>query len=226
MTLGHAVNDTSMSTLSGLLPVLTPLFGLSYLLAGAVALVLNVTSSILQPLFGYVFDRTKATLLIEVGLAVNCIGMGLIGVIPNYSMLLIVVGAGGLGHAAFHSPAFSTVVSSGDTPKGRSMSIFTSGGNIGSFVGPFLAGVLVSTLGRQGLLLLIPTGLATAALLFKIVPHSERDTLPKTGSVPANKRLLLLLICITAFRSATIQSPSSFLWLFPSSPDLRYSLLS
>ncbi len=94
------------------------------------------------------------------------------------------------------------------------MSIFTSGGNVGNFLGPFLAGTLVSTLGRQGMLLLIPTGLATAALLLKIVPLKERDTLPKTGSIPANKRLLILLMCITAFRSATLQSSSTFLPLY------------
>lgn len=177
-------------------------------------MVLNVTSSILQPLFGYLFDRTKARFLVEVGISVNCIGMALTGIVPDYNLLLLAVGTAGLGHAAFHPPAFSTVTSASATSRGRSMSIFTSGGNVGSFLGPFLAGVIVTTMGREGLLLLLPTGLATAALLFRVIPHKERDTLPKTGSIPANKQLLALLICITAFRSITIQSSSTFLPLF------------
>ena len=163
-------------------------------------MVLNVTSSILQPLFGYLFDRTKARFLVEVGISVNCIGMALTGIVPDYNLLLLAVGAAGLGHAAFHPPAFSTVTSASTTSRGRSMSIFTSGGNVGSFLGPFLAGVLVTTMGREGLFLLLPTGLATAALLFRVIPHEERDRLPKTGSIPANKQLLGLLICITVFR--------------------------
>ncbi len=213
--LGHIVNDTSSNTLSGLLPVLTSLFGLSYLLAGIVVLVSNVTSSILQPFFGYVFDRTKATWLIEIGLAANCIGMSLMGILPNYATLLLIVGIAGLGGAAFHPPAFSIIVKSSNTGRGRSIGIFTSTGNVGFFLGPVAVGVLVSTLGPQGMLFLLPIGLATAALLFKVKPTKEQDTpLTRGKGVPADKRLLVLLMSITALRSITIQSATTFLPLY------------
>ena len=112
LVLGHAVNDTSANLYTGLLPAFTSLFGLSDPLAGLVAMVYNITSSIIQPLLGRWFDRTQAFWLLEVGIAVNCIAMSLTGIAPNYTILLLLVGIAGLGSAAFHPPSFSTVVRS------------------------------------------------------------------------------------------------------------------
>jgi len=215
LVLGHAVNDTSANLFTGLLPVFTSLFGLSYLLAGLVAMVFNITSSIMQPLFGRWFDRTQAVWLLEVGIAVNCVAMSLTGIAPNYSALLLLVGIAGLGSAAFHPPSFSTVVRSGGPARGRAMGIFLSGGNTGYFLGPLVAGVLVSTLGLPGSLLLLPIGVVTAAFLFRIrvgEHHSTPQTTDQTR--PANMRLVALLATITAFRSIATQSIVTFLPLY------------
>jgi len=215
LVLGHAVNDTSANLFTGLLPVFTSLFGLSYLLAGLVAMVFNITSSIMQPLFGRWFDRTQAVWLLEVGIAVNCVAMSLTGIVPNYSTLLLLVGIAGLGSAAFHPPSFSTVVRSGGPARGRAMGIFLSGGNTGYFLGPLVAGVLVSTLGLPGSLVLLPIGVFTAALLFRI-RVGEHHSAPQTTDQkrPANKRLVALLATVTAFRSIATQSIVTFLPLY------------
>jgi FSR family fosmidomycin resistance protein-like MFS transporter len=178
-------------------------------------MVFNIASCIMQPLFGRWFDRTQAIWLIEVGIAVNCVAMSLTGVAPNYTTLLLFVGIAGLGSAAFHPPSFSTVVRSGGPARGRSMGIFLSGGNTGYFLGPLVAGILVSTLGLPGSLLLLPIGLVTAVLLFRIrvgEHHSAPQTTDKTR--PANVRLVALLATITAFRSIAIQSVTTFLPLY------------
>lgn len=215
LVLGHAVNDTSANLLSGLLPALTSLYGLSYLLAGVVAMVFNFTSSILQPLFGRWFDRTQAFWLLEVGIAVNCVAMSLTGIAPSYTVLLFLVGTAGLGSAAFHPPSFSAVVRSGGPARGRAMGIFLSGGNTGFFLGPLVAGLLVSALGLPGSLLLLPIGVVTAVLLFRIRVGDHQGAPPTTDQTrPANKRLLALLATITAFRSIAIQSAVTFLPLY------------
>ena len=139
LVLGHTINDMFSSMLSGLLPVLTVTFGLSFLLVGVIAMINNVTSSILQPFLGRWFDRTQAAWLIEAGLAVNCIGMSLVGISSHYVILLFLVGTAGLGVAAFHPPAFSTVVRSSGKSKGGAMGIFLSGGNAGFVLGPIVA---------------------------------------------------------------------------------------
>jgi FSR family fosmidomycin resistance protein-like MFS transporter len=215
LVLGHAVNDTSGNLFTGLLPVFTSLFSLSYLLAGLVAMVFNITSSIMQPLLGRWFDRTQAVWLLEVGIAVNCIAMSLIGIAPNYAALLLLVGIAGLGSAAFHPPSFSTVVRSGGPARGRAMGVFLSGGNIGYFLGPLVAGIIFSTFGLPGSLLLLPIGVITAVLLFRIRVGEHHSAPQMVGQTrPANKRLVALLATVTAFRSIATQSIVTFLPLY------------
>jgi FSR family fosmidomycin resistance protein-like MFS transporter len=215
LVLGHVVNDTSSNSLSGLLPVLIASYGLSYLLAGVVATVFNITSSILQPLLGHWFDRSRVAWLLEAGVAVNCIGIGLIGLSPTYTVLLLLVGIGGLGSAAFHPPAFSAVVESSSSTRGRAMGMFVSGGNIGFFLGPLVVGLLVSAFGLPGMLLLVPVGLTTAFFLLRIRPTGGLGTVSAARQAqPAKRGLLVLLATITAFRSVAIQSAVTFLPIY------------
>ena len=215
LVVGHLVNDTSTNSLSGLLPALTAAYGLSYLLAGVLAAVFNITSSILQPLLGRWFDRTQAAWLLEVGIAMNCIAISLIGISPSFAVLLLLVGIGGLGSAAFHPPAFSAVVRSSGSSRGGAIGVFVSGGNVGFFLGPMVAGVLVSALGLRGTLLLLPVGVFTAVFLFRIRARKQQGIPPSARQLrPANKHLLALLMAITALRSIAIQIPVTFLPLY------------
>jgi len=215
ISLGHAVNDLYSNSISGLLPLITSLFGLSYLFAGVVATVFNVTSSILQPVFGHWFDRTHVPWLLEAGLVVNCLGMSLLGFSSSYVLLLFLVGSAGLGSAAFHPPAFSSIVRSSESSRGKAMGVFLSGGNTGYFLGPFVAGALGSAFGLSGMLCLLPMGLLVSALLYRF----SRKGIAQTHEIAldhrsANKRLVGLLAVITALRSVTVQTTVTFLPLY------------
>ena len=176
-------------------------------------MVFNITSCISQPLFGRSFDRTQAAWLLETGLVLNCIGMSLAGISPNYVLVLFLIGTAGLGAAAFHPPAFSAVLKS-STSKGSAMGLFVSGGNIGQFLGPIVAGLLVSTLGPPGTLILLPIGLIVAIWLYRA--HFQQEVRPVRimRSRPANTRLLVLLATITALRSITVMTAVTFLPLY------------
>ena len=199
---------------SGLLPVFAVLFDLSYLLVGIVAMVFNVSSSLIQPLLGRWFDRTQVAWLLETGLIVNCVGMGLVGFSPNYVLLLFLIGTAGVGSAAFHPPAFSAVTRTSGPSKGRAMGIFVSGGNIGQFLGPIVAGVLVSTFGPHGTFAILPVGLVTAALLFKVRLQKSLKPTKVAKSHRPDMRLLVLLATITAIRSISTQNIINFLPLY------------
>jgi FSR family fosmidomycin resistance protein-like MFS transporter len=216
LVVGHTVNDTFSNMLSGLLPILIIFFDLSYLLAGLIATVFNITSSILQPLLGRWFDRTQTTWLLEAGLALNCIGMSLVGFAPSFLLVLFLVGTAGLGSAAFHPPAFSTVAKSSSSSRGRAMGIFLSGGSMGFFLGPIVAGAVVSGFGLQGTIVMLPIGLLTAMLLFRRRNLIGTEaTMPRISSnQPANKRLVGLLATITALRSIMLQTAVTFLPLY------------
>lgn len=214
LILGHAVSDMFSNLLSGLLPIFTVLFDLSYALAGLVAMVFSFTSSMLQPLLGRWFDRTQTAWLLEGGLALNCLGMSLVGLSPNYVVLLFLVGTAGIGTAAFHPPAFSAVAKSSGTSRGGSLGFFLSGGNAGFFLGPIVAGSLVSAFGLRGTLLLLPVGMLTALFLLKVRVRESPKPSPSKSTRPPDKRLLGLLATITALRSTTIQVGVTFLPLY------------
>lgn len=132
--------------------------------------------------------------------------MSLIGISPNYAILLFLVATAGLGAAAFHPPAFSTVVRSSNTSRGETMGIFLPGGNAGFFLGPMVAGIVVPASGLPGTLVLLPMGLLIVMVLLKAPIHKDDGSpaRPKHhGST--DKRLVGLLVTITAFRSISIE---------------------
>ena len=147
-------------------------------------------------------------------MAVNCICMSLVGISPNYLILLFLLGTAGLGTASFHPPAFSTVVKAGTSAKGQAMGVFLAGGNTGFFLGPIMAGMLLTLYGLHGTLLLLPIGLMVALVLLRgRVTAGVPGTSLGTDSVqePANKGLVALLATITACRSTTITVAETFL---------------
>jgi len=214
LVLGHTVNDMYSNLLAGLLPLLILTFGLSYMLAGLAALVFNAFSSVLQPFLGRWFDRTHAAWLLETGLALNCICMSLVGISPNYLILLFLLGTAGVGTASFHPPAFSTVIRTGSSRKGQAIGFFVAGGNTGFFLGPIVAGLILTVYGLHGTLLLLPVGLIAALILLRAkvtvgAPTAIHHVDP--NQPPANKRLVMLLATITACRSTTITVAETFL---------------
>ena len=214
LVLGHIVNDMFANLLAGLLPVLIIAFGLSYLLAGFVATVYWVTSSVIQPFLGRWFDRTQAVWLLEAGLVVNSICMSLVGISSSYALLLFLVGTAGTGTAAFHPPAFSKVIKSDGTRKGGAVGIFIAGGNVGFFLGPIVAGAVLTAYGLRGTLLLLPIGVIVAAVLLKSRVTGGNPTKHESAAgsnLPVNKSLLVLLAAITAGRSITVQTAETFL---------------
>lgn len=216
LVLGHTVNDMYSNLLAGLLPLLTIAFGLSYMLAGLAALVFNASSSVLQPILGRWFDRKQTTWLLEAGLTLNCVCMSLVGISPNYIMLLLFLGTAGLGTASFHPPAFSTVVKTGTSGKGEAMGFFLAGGNTGFFIGPIVAGFLLTMYGLHGTLLLLPIGLIVALVLLRarVTVRSPTSLDTDSNHPPANKRLVALLASITACRSTLLTVAETFLPLY------------
>lgn len=57
LALGHLVNDSYSNIVPPLLPLLKAAYGLSYAASGMLMTVYTITSSIVQPLFGYYADK-------------------------------------------------------------------------------------------------------------------------------------------------------------------------
>lgn len=167
LVLAHTVVDASQNILPVVLPLLVDRFQLSYGQVGAAAALLNISSSVIQPAFGWVSDRWPTRWFMPVGIAWTGLLMGLIGLVPNYLTLLLLVGGTGLGTAAFHPAAAIAAARASGHQRGLGMSLFSAGGNLGFAVGPVTAAWLMAGFGLPGTLaVLFPGLLASAAFWF------------------------------------------------------------
>ena len=109
------------------------------------------------------------------------------------------------------------MVKSSGSSKGGAVGIFIAGGNTGFFLGPLVAGVILTAYGLEGTLILLPIGVITAVVLLRgrmNVGNPKASDVTSGSKLPVNKPLLALLAAITACRSTTIQTAETFLPLY------------
>ena len=105
MTFGHLVIDSNPALLFALLPMIVARIHIDFALAGSLATVLLMTSSVTQPVFGFIQDRRPLLPLSAIGLLVAGGAMGVSGFVNTYPAMLALVVVAGLGVAAFHPQA-------------------------------------------------------------------------------------------------------------------------
>jgi len=210
LSVAHLVTDVNQGALPALLPYFKESMNLSYTTAGVLLLFSNVTSSVIQPFFGYLSDKRPISWFLPIAPVIACLGMSLTGWVPNYSLLLLCVVMGGLGAASFHPEGFKTASFFTGEKKATGMSIFAVGGNFGIALGPVFALTLVTAFGIKGTLgLIVPGILMGAILLFSLswltTPIHAAFTRTKKEVKPTLTRKewipLFLLIAIVTVRS-------------------------
>src|SRR5438874_859109 len=128
LALGHFVVDLTQGALPAVLPFLKERHGLSYAETGTIVLAANLTSSIIQPLFGYLADHTVRRWILPASIVVAGAGMALTGVVHEYSSLLLLVVVMGLGVAAWHPEGYRTATGVAGERKATALSYFPLGG--------------------------------------------------------------------------------------------------
>ncbi len=206
LAIGHLVIDMNQGSLPALLPFLKTRFGLSYAAAGAIILVANLTSSVIQPVFGYLADRTARRWLLPWALVLASLGIGLSGWAPSYGVLLVLVVVAGLGVAAYHPEGYKAANQVAGARKATGLSFFSVGGNVGIALGPPVITALVTGLSLRGTLGMLAPGLVVAlliaAVLPTLVPAAPRTELARGGAPPRDMRTAMaLLIAVVTVRS-------------------------
>ena len=208
LAVGHLTVDTIQGSLPALLPFLKATFALSYAAAGTVMLMATVTSSVIQPLFGYLSDRSARRWILPASVALAGIGLALTGFTRSYPVLLGLVVLMGLGVAAWHPEGYRTASNVAGDRKATGVSWFSLGGNVGIALGPPVITLLVTTFGLAGSLgLLIPAGLV-ALLLMAALPMLSVPARPRAASVAAPEArnmpgAMAILIVVVMLRSWT-----------------------
>ena len=91
LSLSHMVTDLSQGALPVLLPALKTSLDLSYTQIGVIVLVQNLTSSIIQPLFGIITDKVSLPWLLPISIFLSGLGLAITGFMPTYTALLLSV---------------------------------------------------------------------------------------------------------------------------------------
>ncbi len=212
LSAGHLITDINQGALPALLPFFKETMNLSYTMSGVILLASNLTSSVIQPAFGYLSDRHPVRWFLPLAPLVACFGLSVTGFLSTYSLLLLFVVLSGSGIAGFHPEAFKTAYFFTGDKKVTGMSIFAVGGNLGIAVGPILALSLVTSFGLQGTLwLVIPGILMSFTLLLTMRTLSKPHQLARKGSgdtlkarVSSQQKIsFLLLLSAATFRAWT-----------------------
>lgn len=172
----HLINDMYSNFLPQLVAVMIAFQSISMTAGTLLVSIFSVSSSMLQPVFGYVVDQKGQRWMLYIGTLWMSVLLGLTGYITNVPLLFIVSILAGLGTAAFHPQAASVIgrECSGSNHKGVIMSAFFACGNIGLAISPLVFLPLFHNYGIEYTWVAIIPGAAASLVLYKFAPRSNK----------------------------------------------------
>ncbi len=209
----HFLNDGAANFLPGILPLLLVSLHRSPALAGSLMAALLIGQG-LQPLFGLMADRIGGRWLVMGGYLGTAIGMGLVGASHAFLPLLFALGLIGVANAAFHPQAVAAArtLEGAAAGRGRSVSVFLVGGELGRGLSPWLVTLAVTGLGLDHLWLLSLACVASLLLLrgfIPVLPPHRRHGRPLAWH--GKGRPVAALVTFAALRSLVTYSLVTFL---------------
>ena len=173
LALGHLVTDLQAGALPIVLPHLKELFALSYSQLAFIVLTQNITSSVIQPLFGYITDKKSLPGMLPFCAAMAGAGFAFVGWVPAYALLMCTVVVIGVASATYHPQASKTTnFLSTDNNKAANMGLFSLGGNAGMAAGSLLMAFLLTLPGGlHNTMYFVLPGLLVFGLMMKYMPE-------------------------------------------------------
>jgi FSR family fosmidomycin resistance protein-like MFS transporter len=184
LAVGHFTDDINQSFLPALLPLLVAAQHLSYAVAATLVLAQGISSSVVQPVIGYIADKRPLPWIAGLGLVFAGGGIAAIGFMPSYPLLFLCALLSGLGVAMWHPEAARFTNLASGLKKASGMRWFAVGGNIGFAVGPAFATLAIYLAGIRGTWLAAIPVLILATLILRDPPRLYA-LWPKTAAVKA-----------------------------------------
>uniref|UniRef100_UPI002621403B MFS transporter n=1 Tax=Desulfurobacterium sp. TaxID=2004706 RepID=UPI002621403B len=149
LSFSHLIHDIYTSFLAPVLPLLVQKLGIS-LTEASILDVIRRLPALFNLYFGLLISRRDVRIFTIVSPVTTAVFMSLIGIAPNYIVLLIFLFLAGISAQIFHIATPSIVKEV--TPKmGFGMSAFMVGGELARTVAPLIATAAVSLWGVEGL---------------------------------------------------------------------------
>lgn len=165
--IGHLCCDVNQGALAAILPFLVAGGGYSYTHVALMLCIANISSAVIQPLFGWIGDRKSCPWFMALGVFLAGLGMACMGYVESFGAVLLCALITGSGTAMFHPEGGRLANLAAGSRKGNGMSIFAVGGNVGFFLGPLLVTFFLSLFGLHGTIaFIVPVIVCSSVLLF------------------------------------------------------------
>ena len=208
-TTAHFSNDFFLSFFAPTLPVLITQMGLLKVQAGILNLSLELTA-LFMPLIGRFADRKDIRKFMVFTPLITALCMSMLGVIPNFYLLFLVLTIGGVSIYFYHAIGPADIAKVNKAALGRLMAIWNIAGQIAFMVGPLVVtAVLTRWSARQLPWLAFLGAAATLALIIirknlPVIPFIEasQSELGSTLNTNSKKRIVRQFLPIAAITLA------------------------
>ncbi len=213
----HLLHDIYTSFLAPILPLLITKLNISLFQSGLLAVVQRIPS-LFNPFIGIIAEKVRVRYFVIFAPAITTIAMGLIGVAPTYTALVVLLFVSGISSTLFHVPAPVMIKKLSGDRLGKGMSFYMVGGEFARTLGPLIIVAAVEIWGLEGTFKLIPFGLVASAILWiklrKISISDDIKAQGRTNYFAIIKKFLpifLTLAGMTFFRGAMKSSLTLYL---------------
>ena len=206
LAVGHAVTDSyGNSLLAPMNPAIAQHLGLSLTQSGGLPVMMGLSASLAQPLFGWISERRPRWCLVAIGPVIAALVVGMVGHATSYLQLGLCLFLAGMGIGAFHPQAASLARRSGKG-SGLAMSAFTVGGNIGYGLAPILGGFYLAWFGLSRLYLAAVPALVYAAVMMGAFSpeHEHREANRIREDTASGGKAQIPYLAVTALTATVV----------------------
>lgn len=173
-SVGHFFIDLYSSALGVFQPALGDKLGITLTEAGMLGGALVLSSSVMQPAYGYLSDRFHSRLFSVLAPAVAGIFISSLGLAHGFGWLVLMVLIGGSGIASFHPQAVSRATAGISGRRAGWMAVFISSGSLGLALGPAYFSALLTRAGLSKSWWGALPGVVVTILLAAMLPNTPR----------------------------------------------------
>jgi MFS transporter, FSR family, fosmidomycin resistance protein len=224
ISLCHLLNDMLQSLLPAIYPMLKSDFGLDFWRIGLITLTNQLTASLLQPVVGLYTDRRPQPFSLAIGMSFTLTGLVLLATAAHFGWLLLAAALVGVGSSVFHPESSRIARLASGGRHGFAQSLFQTGGNAGSSLGPLLAAFIVLPYGRGSIGWFTLFALTAIVLLWRIgvwyratgAAAPRRSPAPPQPAVPRGdvRRAIAVLLALVLSKYIYLASLTSYYTFF------------
>lgn len=224
LSVGHLLNDLLQALLPALYPIVKQEFSLSFMQIGLITFTNQVTASLLQPLVGSIIDRRPHPYSLVLGMSLTLSGILMLAFAHAFPLLLVAAALVGTGSSIFHPESSRLARLASGGRHGFAQSLFQTGGNFGSSLGPLLTAFIVVPRGQSSVAWFALLALVAIVLLgrvgqwyathrHEVAAAAARRSKPGPVSAEA-KRTVAVLLTLVFSKHVYLMSLSSYFMFF------------